>query len=151
MGRFIQKDLSILINQDLQFKMLNQYQLIFANTDFRIVVTDIQLASADGKITFMKPLANDKWVTNVSSGDYKLYIKTEYSPSNDDVAYFIDRIHVQNGRSINNINNQSQTVIVKNENTNIINNNINNIIRNTNIKNPTASPSSQNPLVDWRL
>lgn len=38
-------------------------------------------------------------VPDISPGTYRLYVKAEYTPSDDDVIYFIDTVKIENTSS----------------------------------------------------
>ena len=45
----------------------------------------------------LKSEGANNWMLDVPTGTYKLEVKTEYTPSNDDVATFIDTVRVKEG------------------------------------------------------
>ena len=82
----------------------DKLSLISGNQDFKIVVYSMLLDSHTGNSNnnnnkkqpvYMEKKGSKFVVPDVSSGTYHLYIKTEYTPSDDDVAYFIDTVKIQ--------------------------------------------------------
>ena len=82
----------------------DKLSLISGNQDFKIVVYSMLLDSKTGNSNnnnkkeqpvYMEKKGSRFVVPDVSSGTYHLYIKTEYTPSDDDVAYFIDTVKIE--------------------------------------------------------
>lgn len=67
-----------------------------ANPTFKVIATEIALynkGNNDNPI-YPKPADGGQWFVNVSPGIYRLQVNSEYTPSNDDVATFVDTIQV---------------------------------------------------------
>jgi hypothetical protein len=74
-------------------------KLISGNQDFKIAVYSISLLDYKNdkkQPNYMEGKENEFVVSNISPGTYHLYLKTEYTPSDDDVAYFVSTVKVQN-------------------------------------------------------
>lgn len=74
-------------------------KLISGNQDFKIMIYSISLLDYKNdkkQPNYMEWKANEFVVPNISPGTYHLYLKTEYTPSDDDVAYFVSTVKVQN-------------------------------------------------------
>lgn len=77
----------------------DKIKLISGNPDFKIVVYSMSLTDyKNGKKlpTYVQEKGNKFVVPAISPGTYRLYVKAEYTPSDDDVVYFIDTVKVQN-------------------------------------------------------
>jgi hypothetical protein len=77
----------------------DKIKLISGNPDFKIVIYSMSLTDyKNGKKQpiYVKEKANKFVVPDISPGTYRLYIKAEYTPSDDDVVYFIDTVKIQN-------------------------------------------------------
>jgi hypothetical protein len=74
----------------------NSYIRIISGNAFRIIATEIALyknGNNDNPL-YPEPAAGGQWFVNVTPGIYRLQVNTEYTPSNDDVATFVDTIQV---------------------------------------------------------
>ena len=78
--------------------------LVSGNQDFKIVVYSMLLDYQNGgsnnnknkeQPVYLEKKGSKFVIPDVSGGTYHLYIKTEYTPSDDDVAYFIDTVKVE--------------------------------------------------------
>lgn len=77
----------------------DKVKLISGNQDFKIAVYSISLLDYKNdkkQPNYMEGKENEFVVSNISPGTYHLYLKTEYTPSDDDVAYFVSTVKVQN-------------------------------------------------------
>lgn len=95
----------------------DKLSLISGNQDFKIVVYSMLLDSQTGnrnhnnsnkQPVYMEKKSSRFVVPNISSGIYHLYIKTEYTPSDDDVAYFVDTVKIEK-RISNSIQEEKQS------------------------------------------
>jgi hypothetical protein len=81
----------------------DKIKLISGNPDFKIVIYSMSLTDyKNGKKQpiYVQEKANKFVVSDISPGTYRLYVKAEYTPSDDDVVYFIDTVKIENtGRS----------------------------------------------------
>jgi hypothetical protein len=58
---------------------------------------------------YLRSEGGNTWMLDVPMGTYKLEVKTEYTPSNDDIATFIDTIRVKEGDvNVNNLIDKNQ-------------------------------------------
>jgi phage terminase large subunit-like protein len=74
-------------------------KLISGNPDFKIVIYSMSLTDyKNGKKQpiYVQEKTNKIVVPDISPGTYRLYVKAEYTPSDDDVVYFIDTVKIQN-------------------------------------------------------
>ena len=67
------------------------------NPDFTISSTEVILYDKNDVPVYLRSEGGNNWMLDVPTGTYKLEVKTEYTPSNDDVATFIDTIRVKEG------------------------------------------------------
>ncbi|HTH23329.1 MAG TPA: hypothetical protein VL854_14010, partial [Nitrososphaeraceae archaeon] len=67
------------------------------NPDFTITPTEVILYDKNDVPVYLKSEGGNNWMLDVPTGTYKLEVKTEYTPSNDDVATFIDTVRVKEG------------------------------------------------------
>ncbi|MDQ5868486.1 MAG: Ig-like domain-containing protein [Thermoproteota archaeon] len=67
------------------------------NPDFTISSTEVILYDKNDIPVYLLSVGGNNWMLDVPTGTYKLEVKTEYTPSNDDVATFIDTIRVKEG------------------------------------------------------
>ena len=77
----------------------DKIKLISGNPDFKIVIYSMSLTDyKNGKKhpIYVQEKANKFVVPDISPGTYRLYVKAEYTPSDDDVVYFIDTLKIQN-------------------------------------------------------
>jgi hypothetical protein len=77
----------------------DKIKLISGNPDFKIVIYSMSLTDyKKGKKQpiYVQEKANKFVVPDISPGTYRLYVKAEYTPSDDDVVYFIDTVKIQN-------------------------------------------------------
>ena len=77
----------------------DKIKLISGNPDFKIVIYSMSLTDyKNGKKhpIYVQDKANKFVVPDISPGTYRLYVKAEYTPSDDDVVYFIDTVKIQN-------------------------------------------------------
>jgi len=77
----------------------DKIKLISGNPDFKIVIYSMSLTDyKNGKKqpTYVQEKANKFVVPDISPGTYRIYVKAEYTPSDDDVVYFIDTVKIQN-------------------------------------------------------
>lgn len=77
----------------------DKIKLISGNPDFKIVIYSMSLTdNKNGKkqSTYVQEKVNKFVVPDISPGTYRLYVKAEYTPSDDDVVYFIDTVKIQN-------------------------------------------------------
>jgi hypothetical protein len=77
----------------------DKIKLISGNPDFKIVIYSMSLTDyKNGKKQpiYVQEKANKFVVPDISPGTYRLYVKGEYTPSDDDVVYFIDTVKIQN-------------------------------------------------------
>ena len=81
----------------------DKLHLVSGNQDFKIVVYSMLLDYQNGgsnnnknkeQPVYLEKKGSKFVIPDVSGGTYHLYIKTEYTPSDDDVAYFIDTVKV---------------------------------------------------------
>lgn len=82
----------------------DKLHLVSVNQDFKIVVYSMLLDYQNGgsnnnknkeQPVYLEKKGSKFVVPDLSGGIYHLYIKTEYTPSDDDVAYFIDTVKVE--------------------------------------------------------
>ncbi|MGG6460549.1 MAG: hypothetical protein ACM3JQ_03880 [Candidatus Eiseniibacteriota bacterium] len=71
-------------------------KVVSGNLDFNIVATEVALyKNGDGQNPiYPQPATGGRWYVNATPGIYRLNIKSEYTPSNDDVATFVDTIQI---------------------------------------------------------
>jgi hypothetical protein len=77
----------------------DKIKLISGNPDFKIVIYSMSLTDhKNGKkqSISVEEKANKFVVPDISPGTYRLYVKAEYTPSDDDVVYFIDTVKIEN-------------------------------------------------------
>jgi hypothetical protein len=77
----------------------DKIKLISGNPDFKIVIYSMSLTDyKNGKKQpiYVQEKTNKIVVPDISPGTYRLYVKAEYTPSDDDVVYFIDTVKIQN-------------------------------------------------------
>jgi hypothetical protein len=77
----------------------DKIKLISGNPDFKIVIYSMSLTDyKNGKKQpiYVQEKANKFVVPDISPGIYRLYVKAEYTPSDDDVVYFIDTVKIEN-------------------------------------------------------
>ena len=67
------------------------------NPDFTISSTEVILYDKNDVPVYLQSEGKNTWMLDVPTGTYKLEVKTEYTPSDDDVATFIDTIRVEEG------------------------------------------------------
>jgi hypothetical protein len=75
----------------------NSYiRITSGNPTFKAIATEIALyKNGNNDIPlYPEPAAGGQWFVNVPPGIYRLQVNTEYTPSNDDVATFVDTIQV---------------------------------------------------------
>ncbi|MDP9197352.1 MAG: Ig-like domain-containing protein [Thermoproteota archaeon] len=65
------------------------------NPAFTIVSTQAILYDKNDTPVYLRSESGNNWNLDVPAGTYKLEVKTDYTPSNDDVATFIDTIRVK--------------------------------------------------------
>jgi hypothetical protein len=83
--------------------------LVSNNPDFTISSTEVILYDKNDAPVYLQSAGGNNWILDVPTGTYKLEVKTEYTPSNDDVATFIDTIRVKEGDvSVNNLIDRNQ-------------------------------------------
>ena len=83
--------------------------LVSNNPDFTISSTEVILYDKNDAPVYLQSAGGNNWILDVPTGTYKLEVKTEYTPSNDDVATFIDTIRVKEGDvSVNNLIDKNQ-------------------------------------------
>lgn len=82
----------------------DKINLISGNQDFKVVAysMSINLAGSNNNKNSKEPIYIEKKgskfvIPDINSGIYHLYIKTEYTPSDDDTAYFGDTVKIENG------------------------------------------------------
>ncbi|MGB8158521.1 MAG: hypothetical protein WCE93_00065, partial [Nitrososphaeraceae archaeon] len=79
------------------------------NPDFTISSTEVILYDKNDVPVYLQSEGGNQWMLDVPTGTYKLEVKTEYTPSNDDVATFIDTIRVKEGDvNVNNLIDKNQ-------------------------------------------
>ena len=79
------------------------------NPDFTISSTEVILYDKNDAPVYLQSAGGNNWMLDVPTGTYKLEVKTEYTPSNDDVATFIDTIRVKEGDvNVNNLIDKNQ-------------------------------------------
>src|SRR4029079_2676596 len=71
-------------------------KIISGNPNFKVIPTEIALynKSSNNNPLYPNPAAGGKWFLNVTPGIYNLQVNSEYTPSNDDVATFVNTIQV---------------------------------------------------------
>jgi hypothetical protein len=71
-------------------------KIISGNPNFKVIPTEIALynKSSNNNPLYPNPGAGGKWFLNVTPGIYNLQVNSEYTPSNDDVATFVNTIQV---------------------------------------------------------
>jgi len=71
-------------------------KIISANPTFKVIPTEIALYNkgSNNNPLYPNPAAGGKWFLNVTPGIYRLQVNSEYTPSNDDVATFVNTIQV---------------------------------------------------------
>lgn len=77
----------------------DKIKLISGNPDFKIVIYSISLTDYKNdkkQPIYVQEKANKFVVPDISPGTYRVYVKAEYTPSDDDVVYFIDTVKIQN-------------------------------------------------------
>ncbi len=67
------------------------------NPDFTISSTEVILYDKNDVPVYLQSEGRNTWILDVPTGTYNLEVKTEYTPSDDDVATFIDTIRVEEG------------------------------------------------------
>jgi len=80
----------------MSFTMNSYIRITSGNPTFKIIPTEIALyknGDNDNPL-YPQPAAGGQWFVNVPPGIYRLQVNTEYTPSNDDVATFVDTIQV---------------------------------------------------------
>lgn len=80
----------------MSFTTNSYIRIISGNPTFKIIATEIGLyknGNNDNPL-YPEPAAGGQWFVNVPPGIYRLQVNTEYTPSNDDVATFVDTIQV---------------------------------------------------------
>jgi hypothetical protein len=65
--------------------------------DFTISSTEVILYDKNDVPVYLQSEGRNTWMLDVPTGTYKLEVKTEYTPSDDDIATFIDTIRVKEG------------------------------------------------------
>ena len=85
-------------------------KVVSGNLDFKIVATEVALyKNGNGQNPiYPQPATGGRWYVNATPGIYRLNIKSEYTPSNDDVATFVDTVQIL-GKSTAEDMNQSQS------------------------------------------
>lgn len=80
----------------MSFTTNSHIRIISGNPTFKIIATEIALYKNGNKDNplYPEPAAGGQWSVNVPPGIYRLQVNTEYTPSNDDVATFVDTIQV---------------------------------------------------------
>ena len=89
----------------------NGFPIILAsnNPDFTISSTEVILYDKNDVPVYLRSEGGNTWMLDVPTGTYKLEVKTEYTPSNDDIATFIDTIRVKEGDvNVNNLIDKNQ-------------------------------------------
>ena len=89
----------------------NGFPIILAsnNPDFTISSTEVILYDKNDVPVYLRSEGGNTWNLDVPTGTYKLEVKTEYTPSNDDIATFIDTIRVKEGDvNVNNLIDKNQ-------------------------------------------
>jgi hypothetical protein len=82
------------------------------NPNFKVLATEIALYrnGNDENLIYPQPAADGQWYINATPGVYHLRVNAEYTPSNDDVATFVDTVQVLGKSSVKDLNQaQSQT------------------------------------------
>jgi hypothetical protein len=82
----------------------DKMSLISGNQYFKVVAysMSLDLQSGNNNENSKQPIYIEKKgskfvIPDINSGTYHLYIKTEYTPSDDDTAYFVDTVKIENG------------------------------------------------------
>ena len=76
----------------------DKIKLISGNPDFKIVIYSMSLTdykNGNKHPIYVQEKANKLVVPDILPGTYRLYVKAEYTPSDDDVVYFIDTVKIQ--------------------------------------------------------
>ena len=71
-------------------------KVISGNSNFKVIPTEIVLnkKGSNNNPLYLNPAAGGGWFLNVTPGIYDLQVNSEYTPSNDDVATFVNTIQV---------------------------------------------------------
>jgi len=100
----------------ITFHSGDKVNLLSGNQYFKVVVYSMSLDSQNGngnnnknsKETIYLQKKGSKFVIpDVISGTFHLYIKAEYTPSDDDTAYFVDTVKIENGEKQSQSNSKS--------------------------------------------
>ena len=71
-------------------------KVISGNSNFKVIPTEIVLnkKGSNNNPLYLNPARRWRWFLNVTPGIYDLQVNSEYTPSNDDVATFVNTIQV---------------------------------------------------------
>ncbi|MGG6460584.1 MAG: hypothetical protein ACM3JQ_04060 [Candidatus Eiseniibacteriota bacterium] len=82
----------------------DKLSLISGNQYFKVVAYSMSLDLQSGNNNknseqpiYIEKKASKFVIPDINSGTYHFYIKTEYTPSDDDTAYFVDTVKIENG------------------------------------------------------
>ena len=79
----------------MSMPMNSDITITSGNPTFRAIATEIALYNeSNNSPLFSHPADGEQWFVNVSPGIYRLQVNSEYAPSNDDVATFVNTIQV---------------------------------------------------------